>query len=286
MKIKLGTNHVLIVAIALTGGASFACTFAFLYTFLNGGLAGFVAGMVGIGTQLFAYALPLRGFSLLNQRKVFVGPAVLLCGMVPALFSILATVGTLQASAETGKNVFLSDKEHREQQAKALSQLNRQIDTFTLNAEQGVESNYRTQAKQNLNDSQWHLQQKLALLPSLSAPQMNVGKLEALLGTITSAIPSVGTTEQLQRTLVVTLAVFFDLLPVIGMALIARTQPVSEPPQRSEPTPEQDWFKDARAAVEAGEATTSIRSIKALAGVGEPKAKQFIAWLKEQEATA
>jgi len=286
VQINFKTDGALVPAIMLTGGASFFCTFAFLYTFLGGGVAGIVAGLVGIGTQLFAYALPLHGLKMFGQRRFFAGTMVIICGMVPALFSILASVGTLQAAAENSKNTVLTAQEQQERQSRTLAQLDRQIDTYTQNAEQGVESDFRTQARKNLNDSQWLLQQKLALIPPLPTPSIDTGRLEALLTTITRAAPSLGNVEQLQRALVVALAVFFDLLPVVGVALLGQEQL----PTGAEPTtnvlPEMGWYESTKKAIDDGKINLSIRGVKDFAGKGEPKAKQFIEWFKEQEAAA
>ena len=142
-----------------------------------------------------------------------------------------------------------------------------------------------TQARKNLNDSQWLLQQKLALIPSLTTPRINTGRLEALLRTITRAAPSLRNVEQLQRALVVALAVFFDLLPVV-VALLSQEQLPPEPKPTTGELPEMDWYESTKQTIDDEKINLSIRGVKDFAGKGEPKAKQFIEWFKEQEVAA
>lgn len=215
--------------------ASIACTGWFFYSWL-GGIPGIVGACVGCAVQLMAY-----GFSgvIVHQRNGL-PRVVLFCLIASALaLSVLSSYATLNGyftALQQQRDAKAAITAQKEQAVKAalsnrmalMNSMSRDVEIGSEAAGQGLADKYRTQANQFLKNNAAtrdemvaQIEQVEALASSglLSLPQEEetspIDGLSGLLGGQGTAI----------MILCIWLALMFDALPIVGIALFeARTK--------------------------------------------------------------
>lgn len=220
----------MVTGIALLMGASLACNFWFFYSFLDSGVTTqdgfklwgiqlytlpFIAGLVGCGAQLFVYAF----VGNLSRIKGFVFK-LFLC-VVSSLtmgLTVMSTYSTLDSfliakTVENEKSGFIED-----QKRALLESRSKDMATLSAAANQAVNDKYRSQGKLTADANEQLRKQQQELIESMDVKEVKAPS------PLDSLIRIFGTNQDLKPYFCAWLALMFDLLPILGIAMLGKLE--------------------------------------------------------------
>lgn len=211
-------------------GASLACNFWFFYSFLNDGTIAqhqfelfgfniytlpFAAGLVGCGAQLFVYAFI---GNLARLRGVFFKLLLCVVCVLTMGLTMVSTYSTLDSfliakTAETANSDFIA-----EQKKVLLESRAKDMQTLSVAATQAVNDKYRSQGKLTTESNEALRREQQTLLENMEKSESKVPS------PLDSLIKLFGSNADLKPYFCAWLAVMFDLLPILGIAMLGKLE--------------------------------------------------------------
>lgn len=219
--------------------ASIACTGWFFYSWL-GGIPGLVGASVGCAVQIMAY-----GFSgvIVHQANGLL-KLILLSLIASALaLSILSSYATLNGyfsalqEQSNAKTALAAQKEQAvqaalDQRMQLMQSMSRDVELGSQAANQGLNDKYRTQANQFLKNNEATrsaLVEQIEKVEALAQSELLTETEEKTASPIDGLSGVLGGQNSAIMVLCIWLALMFDALPIVGIALFeARSKRIKE----------------------------------------------------------
>lgn len=215
-------------------GASLGCSFWFYYSFFDGATSTphtfvlynvslhtlpVIAGLVGCGAQLFVYAF-IGNVSRVNGA-IFKLTLTMVSILTMAL-TIVSTYSTLTSMLLQKETAAANNAYFEEQKRQIIDSRSRDIDTLSTAANQAVQDKYRSQGKQNTESNEQLRREQLLLLDQLSSDTKTSTKATP----IDSLVKIFGDNEKAKNYFCLWIAVMFELLPILGIAMQGKLEKV------------------------------------------------------------
>lgn len=225
----------LVSGIVLLIGASLGCSFWFYYSFFDGATASphsftiygislhtlpVVAGLVGCGAQLFVYAFigNVTRVDGVGFKLVLITVSILTMALtIVSTYSTLTSMLLQKETAATRNGYF------EEQKRQIIESRSRDMDTLSTAANQAVRDRYRSQGKQNAESNEQLRREQLLLLEQLSSDSKSSTKATP----IDSLVKLFGDNERAKNYFCIWIAVMFELLPILGIAMQGKLEKVA-----------------------------------------------------------